>query len=152
MAAIPHQATLGRSPANRVPHTADGHSNAFLVFAAVTYGLLCANSATASDLTVIGPTPVTISSDTTFDNVTVTGTGVLIVDAILTVNVNMTIQSDGKVTHGAADTTGLVLNVTGTLTVDAGGAINVNGVGLRGGNNGSRFGQEGEGIDPLCAP
>src|SRR5262245_25704390 len=89
--------------------------------------------ARASSLTVTR-SQATIAP-TTYDNVIVTGTGVLTVDAALTVIANMTIQSGGVVTHTAGDTAGLQLNVTGTLDVQAGGQIDVTAKGLRGGSN-----------------
>jgi hypothetical protein len=64
---------------------------------------------------------------------------VLTVDTTLTVNVNMTIQSGGKVTHTVRQVNGLTLNVAGTLDVQPGGLIDVNAMGLLGANNGSLF-------------
>src|SRR5207247_7147716 len=50
----------------------------------------------------------------------------------------MTIQSGGKVTHTQRSGAGLVLSVTGTLTMEGGGTpglIDANGMGLSGGQN-----------------
>src|SRR6266536_2790580 len=91
---------------------------------------------------------LTIDSPATYENVFVTGTGQLTVDAPLTVNVNMTIQSAGVVTHSARLLGGLQLSVTGTLDVQAGGLIDVDVKGLRGGGAGSAFGVSGEAFDP----
>jgi hypothetical protein len=87
-----------------------------------------------ADLVVSGP--MTITSDTTFDNVTVQNGGTLTVQGLLAVTQDMTVQSGGVVTHGVRDTAGLRLSVTGTLTVAAGGAIDVSGKGLLGGSGG----------------
>ena len=63
----------------------------------------------------------------------------------------LTIQSGGKLTHSAyagqetlALSPKLTLSVTGTLSVQSGGLIDVNAKGLRGGSNGSAFGPTGE--------
>jgi hypothetical protein len=114
-----------------------------LALFALTAG--AAGPAFAEDLTVTGA--LTISTPTTYDNVTVTGTGVLTLSAPLTVNLDLTIQSGGLVTHALRDTAGLVLNVTGTLDVQSGGKIDVSAKGLRGGNNGSVFGVIGEALN-----
>ncbi|MBK6899891.1 MAG: hypothetical protein IPH09_11690 [bacterium] len=47
-------------------------------------------------------------------------------------------------THSLRLEAGLVLNVAGTLDVQSGGLIDLNSKGLRGGNNGSLFGLNGE--------
>ncbi|MBK6899893.1 MAG: hypothetical protein IPH09_11700 [bacterium] len=56
----------------------------------------------------------------------------------------LTINSGGTVTHSLRLEAGLVLNVAGTLDVQSGGLIDLNSKGLRGGNNGSLFGLNGE--------
>ncbi len=99
-------------------------------------------TAYAQDLIVTGP--FTISTDITYDNVVVQSGGVLTVDAVLTVTNDMTIASGGVVTHSLRYESGLVLNVIGTLDVETGGLIDLNAKGLRGGNNGSLFGSQGE--------
>ena len=59
---------------------------------AVALGTVMQTSAAmAADLTVTGA--MTIATPTTYDNVIVTGTGILTVDAPLTVTSNMTVQS-----------------------------------------------------------
>jgi hypothetical protein len=56
----------------------------------------------------------------------------------------MTIQSGGVVTHSSRLLAGLVLDVTGTLDVQSGGLVDLNGRGLLGGNAGSVGGTNGE--------
>jgi hypothetical protein len=60
---------------------------------------------------------------------------------------SLTIDSGGVVTHSLRLVQGLVLDVAGTLNVRTGGLIDVNAKGLRGGQNGSVFGVDGEAYD-----
>jgi len=90
---------------------------------------------------------LTISTQTTYDSVRITSTGILTADDSIAVLGNMTIESGGVVTHSPRLLSGLRLNVIGTLDVQSGGVIDVNGKGLRGGNNGSIFGCNGETFD-----
>ncbi len=67
---------------------------------------------------------------------------------------SLTVLSGGVVTHSAYAGQGtlalapkLALNVTGTLNLRAGGLIDLNAKGLRGGYNGSTFGSSGETFD-----
>ncbi|MBI1226857.1 MAG: hypothetical protein GC192_16615 [Bacteroidetes bacterium] len=86
----------------------------------------------------------TIAGSATYDNVTVQSGGVLTVDGVLTVNQDMTIEGGGNVTHSPRFEAGLQLNVSGNLTIQSTGAINVDEKGLKGGLNGSAFNQSGE--------
>ena len=61
----------------------------------------------------------------------------------------LTVLSGGVVTHSQRLLAGLVLNVGGTLDVQAGGRIDVSTKGLLGGGNGSAFGNRGEAFDPV---
>src|SRR5438094_974680 len=68
-----------------------------LVLGASVLALVASVEGYAADLNC--STPTSISTPTTYDNVTVQNGCVLTVDATLTVNNNMTIQSGGVVTH-----------------------------------------------------
>jgi len=61
------------------------------------------------DLVVTGP--LTISSDSTFNSITVQSGGTLATHGLITVLTNMTVQSGGVLTHAVRDTAGLKLNV-----------------------------------------
>jgi len=92
-------------------------------------------------------TSMTITNDTTFENVTIQAGGILTADAIIVVTNNMTIDSGGIVTHTDRYLAGLELNVLGTLEIQSGGSINVDSRGLNGGGNGSIFGDSAETFD-----
>src|SRR5262249_47667014 len=97
-------------------------------------------------------TAVTLTGARTFVGLTVKSGGVLTASSITTTR-SLTSQSGGRVTHAVRDTAGLVLDVTDTLDVQAGGLIDVSSHGLRGGGTqngdvgGSAFGTSGEAID-----
>jgi len=78
-------------------------------------------------------TTLTISSPTTFDSVRIGQYGVLIADDSIAVLGNMRIEPGGIVTHLTRLVAGLRLKVGGTLEVKSGGAIDVSGKGLLGG-------------------
>lgn len=99
----------------------------------------------SQDLIVAGPQ--TITDTATYDNVTVQSGGVLTVDGVLIVNQSMVVEGDGVVTHTLRFEGGLHLIVNDTLEVQAGGAVNTDGRGLKGGSNGSIFGTIGEAYD-----
>ncbi|MBN2361473.1 MAG: PKD domain-containing protein [Deltaproteobacteria bacterium] len=84
--------------------------------------------ATAQDL-VVDATTTNIHSNQTYDSVTVRNSGTLVVNAILTVNGDMTIENTGKVTHDQGQV-GMRLDVNGTLDVQPGGSIDVSSKGL----------------------
>ena len=109
--------------------------------------LFLSNFTFAQTDTLVVNNQLIISNDTTVAFVHVTSTGILIADGMITVTGDMTIDSGGVVTHTDRDTSGLRLNVTGTLEIKAGGKIDVSTKGLRGGNNGSLFGFNGETFD-----
>src|SRR5436190_20185249 len=116
-------------------------SRALPLLGALFFGAICLPlPLAAADLDVIGP--VTIGSNTSYDNVIVRNTGILTIDALLTVTMNMTVEGGGLVTHSLRDTAGLVLNVSGMLDVQSGGKIDVSAEGRGGGNNNSRFAAE----------
>jgi len=83
---------------------------------------------------------LTLSADTTFNSVIIQDGGCLTADAIINVIGDLTIDSGGVITHSDRLLAGLVLNVGGTLEIESGGSINVDGMGLKGGGNGSVFG------------
>ena len=89
--------------------------------------------------------PIPISTDTTFDNVTVTGSGVLTLDATLTVNANMTILPGGVVTHSYYTGRDAVAEAGAECDRDPGcaGAIDVDDRGLRGGSRVNQFDPQG---------
>ena len=92
---------------------------------------------------------LTISSPTTFDSVVIQSAGILTADAKITCAGSFRVQSGGIVTHTVRYTAGLVLNVSGTLTVASGGSIDVTGKGLLGGPGGSAVNRLGEAYDPV---
>ncbi|MCB9284728.1 MAG: hypothetical protein H6563_11685 [Lewinellaceae bacterium] len=116
-------------------------------FISVLFSFFCLylgifSSLPAQDLIV--NTAVTIGADVTYDNVVVQNGGTLTVNAILTVNDDMVIESGGVVTHSLRNVPGIRLIILDSLVINSGGTINVSSRGLRGGGNGSSFGSHGE--------
>ena len=94
---------------------------------------------------------LTISAPVTYDNVTVSPTGQLTIDAEFTVAIAMTIENGGRVWHSDYDggpiyRLELTIEPGGLLDIQQGGAIDVSGRGLRGGRHGSNL-LQGEGYD-----
>lgn len=98
-----------------------------------------------NDLLVTGP--VTVSDTAVYDYVFVETGGVLILNGVLQVNLDMTVKSGGTVTHNSRYEPGLKLNVSGKLEIENGGSIDVTAKGLQGGYSGSIFSPDGEAYD-----
>jgi len=103
-------------------------------------------AATGGDIVV--NSGLTINMAAGYNNVTVASGGKLVVDGTLNAAGNMTVQSGGSVSHTVRSLAGATLIVSGTMDVQTGGLIDLDALGLRGGNNGSAFGSTGETLSP----
>lgn len=96
----------------------------------------------AQDFFISVDTTITVAS--TFENLTITGTGTLTANAPITVNGDMEIQSGGIVTHSQGLLSGLQLYVGGNLEIQEDASIYASGKGLRGGRNSGNSSADGE--------
>ncbi len=106
----------------------------------IVFGVFQVCPRSAADVTASHLGDVTLSTagtvdvDMTIDTLTVASGGTLTAQGTLTVTHDMIVRSGGVVTHALRDTAGLRLNVSGTLEVQSGGLIDLNGKGLLGGS------------------
>jgi hypothetical protein len=88
-----------------------------LRFLPLALGLVFWTQQAASQNNLIVTGAQTITGNATYDNVTVQSGGVLTVNGILIVNLDMTVENGGLVTHSPRFEAGLQLDVAGTLTI-----------------------------------
>src|SRR5688500_15629880 len=118
------------------------------LFVVVTHSLAAGVSGGGALVVDATNSPFVVATETTVDSLTVSVGGTLVVNAPLTVDGAANVQSGGVVTHDVRDED-FALTVNGTLTISAGGTIDVTGKGLKAGGAGSAFGATGETLDPL---
>ncbi len=114
-----------------------------------SHSVIFNNEATSANLvdtisisTLIRNEPM--SESTKIKNVVVDSSGVLISDEILRVSNDLIVRKKGLVNHTGRKEKGLRIFVDGNLNILEGGKISSDNAGLRGGLNGSIFGERGE--------
>ncbi len=80
-----------------------------------------------------------LSGVNTYPYVEISSLGLLVLDGELNTT-KLIIRDGGSLTHNPRFEAGLILNISDSLVLESGAKIDVNGKGLRGGNNGSIFG------------